>query len=191
VKDIIGKKGDYVLSLKENRPETHREAEELFEESGRGEPEYSEVTKDHGRIEKREARLSTDISWFAGKEQWEGLHGFGCIRSAWTVKGKTSTEHRYFLTSLSGTAGFARPVRTHWGIENKLHWTLDAAFREDCARNRKNHSAANLAVLRKITLNLLRLEPAEKYRPQKLSLSRKRLYASYNPEFLLTILLNL
>jgi hypothetical protein len=76
-------------------------------------------------------------------------------------------------------------------IKNKLYWTLDVAFREDYARNRKDHSAANLAVLRKITLNLIRLEPAEKYRTQKLSLNRKRLHASYNPVFLLNILLNL
>ena len=76
------KQGDYVLSLKENHPETSREVRELFEENGIGEPGYSEVTKDHGRIEKREAWLSTDISWFAGKQEWEGLKGFGCIRSS-------------------------------------------------------------------------------------------------------------
>jgi predicted transposase YbfD/YdcC len=75
------------------------------------------------------------------------------------VKGKTTTERWYFLTSLTGTAQIARPVRTHWGIENKLHWTLDVVFREDYAWNRKDHSAANLVVLRKITLNFIRLEP--------------------------------
>jgi predicted transposase YbfD/YdcC len=121
IKKGLKKKGDYVLSLKENHPETHREAAELFGESGLGEPEYSEVTKDHGRIEKREAWLSTDISWFAGKEQWEGLNGSGCICSSRTVQGKTTTGQRYFLTSLTGTTQFARSVRTHWGIENKLH----------------------------------------------------------------------
>jgi predicted transposase YbfD/YdcC len=97
------------------------------------------------------------------------LQGFGCIRSTRTVQGKTTTEHRYFLTSLSDIAQFARPVRTHWGIENKSHWTLDVVFREDYARNRKDHSAANLAVIRKITLNLIRLEPTEKYRTRESS----------------------
>jgi hypothetical protein len=76
-------------------------------------------------------------------------------------------------------------------MENKLHWTLDAAFREDYARNRKEHSAANLAVLRETTLNLIRLEASEKSGSQKLSLGRKRLYASYSQDFLLKILLNL
>jgi len=189
--DIIQKKGDYVLALKENHPEVYSEVEELFPEEELGKPEYTEVTKDHGRIEKREAWLNTDISWFEGKEDWPGLKGFGCIRSTRTVKEVTTVEYRYFLTSLTDTAQFAHSVRSHWGIENKLHWVLDVVFREDYARNRKDHSAANLAVLRKITLNLLRLEPTEKYQKQKLSLNRKRLYASYNPDFLLSILFNL
>jgi hypothetical protein len=90
-----------------------------------------------------------------------------------------------------GTPSFARSVRAHWGIENKLHWTLDVAFREDYARNRTDHSVANLAILRKITLNLIRLEPTEKFKRQKFSLGRKRRYAAYNPDFLLKILLNL
>jgi predicted transposase YbfD/YdcC len=190
-KDSISTKGEYVRSFKENYLETHREVQELFEERSMSEAGYSEATKDHGRAEKREARLSTDIPWFAGKKQWKGLQGFGCICSSRAVKGKTTTEQRYFLTSLAGAAQFSRSVRTYWGIENKLHWTLDVAFREGYARNRKDHSAADMAVLQKITLNLIRLEPTEKYRTQKRSLNRKRLYASYNPDFLLNILLNL
>jgi predicted transposase YbfD/YdcC len=190
-KDITTKKGDYVLSLKENHPEVYAEVRDLFDQTLLSEPGYTEITKDHGRIEKREAWLDTNLSWFAGQNQWAGLNGFGCIRSIRTVKNSTSIEYRYFLTSLADTAQFARSVRAHWGIENKLHWTLDVAFREDYARNRKDHSAANLAVLRKITLNLIRLEPTETYLKQKLSVNRKRLYASYNPEFLLKILLNL
>ncbi|MDR0628575.1 MAG: ISAs1 family transposase, partial [Treponema sp.] len=74
---------------------------------------------------------------------------------------------------------FACSVRSHGGIENKRHWVLDVVFREDGARNRKDHSAANRAILRKIPLNLLRLEPTEKYGKRKLSRNRKRLYASY------------
>ena len=189
--DITKGKGDYVLALKENHPETHAEVVSLFPENELGEAEYTETTKDHGRIEKREAWLYNDTSWFAGLKDWAGLKAFGCIRSSRTIKEITTTVYRYYLTSLTDTAQFARSVRAHWGIENKLHWTLDVAFREDYARNRKDHSAANLAVMRKITLNLIRLEPTEKYEKQKLSLNRKRLYASYNPEFLLKILLNL
>jgi predicted transposase YbfD/YdcC len=189
--DIIAGKGDYVLGLKGNHPEVHAEVEALFDPAELGEPEYSETTKDHGRIEKREAWLCTDLAWFAGLKFWPGLKAFGCIRSSRTVKEHTAVEYRYFLTSLSDTAQFARSVRAHWGIENKLHWALDVVFREDYARNRKDHSAANLAALRKIVLNLIRLEPTEKLGKQKLSLGRKRLYASYNPDYLLKILFNL
>ncbi|MDR2477433.1 MAG: hypothetical protein LBD18_06590, partial [Treponema sp.] len=77
-----------------NHPETCREVAVLFEESGLGEPEYSEETKDHGQVEKREAWLSADISWFAGKEQWKSLEGFGCIHSSRAVQGKTTTGQR-------------------------------------------------------------------------------------------------
>jgi predicted transposase YbfD/YdcC len=97
------------------------------------------------------------------------LAAFGCIRSRRTIGTRTTTECRSFLTSLTNTASFVQPVRAHGGIENKLHWTLDVAFREDYARNRKDHSAANLAILRKITLNLIRLEPTEKFKRQKFS----------------------
>jgi predicted transposase YbfD/YdcC len=189
--DIIQGKGDYVLALKENHPETYAEVSAVFDETDLGEPEYTEITKDHGRIEKREAWLNRDLTWFEGRENWSGLQAFGCIRSSRTVKEITTIEYRYFLTSLTDATQFARSVRAHWGIENKLHWTLDVVFREDYARNRKDHSAANLAVLRKITLNLLRLETTEKLGKQKLSLGRKRLYASYNPDFLLNVLCNL
>jgi predicted transposase YbfD/YdcC len=189
-KDIIQGKGGYVLSLKENHPETYAEVSALFPENELGEAGYTEIAKDHGRIEKREAWIWDDVSWFAGLKDWAGLKAFGCVRSSRTIKEVITTEYRYFLTSLTDAVQFARSVRAHWGIENKLHWALDAAFREDCARNRKDHSAANLAVLRKITLNLIRLEKTEKYGSQKFSLGRKRLYASYNPDFLFKILLN-
>jgi predicted transposase YbfD/YdcC len=70
----------------------------------------------------------------------------GCIRSIRTVKGVMTTEHRYYLTTLTEEGEFARSVRSHWGIENKLHWVLDVVFQEDYERNRKDHSAANLAI---------------------------------------------
>jgi predicted transposase YbfD/YdcC len=191
---IVAKRGGYTLALKENHPEIYEEARKLFEdidEPGCSFPRHTEVTKDHRRIEKREAWLCTDVSWFAGLAAWMGLMAMGCIRSTRTEKGVVTTELRYYLTTLTDAGEFARSVHSHRGIENKVHWVLDVAFREDYARNRKDHSAANLAIVRKITLNLLRLEPTEKYGKRKLSLNRKRLYASYKPDFLLKILCNL
>jgi predicted transposase YbfD/YdcC len=185
--DVIQGKGDYVLAPKENHPETRGEVTALFPENERGETEYSEVTKDHGRIEKREAWLWNDVSWFAGLKDWAGLKAFGCVRSSRTIKEITTTECRCFLASPTDATQCAHSVRAHWGTGNKLHWALDVAFREDYARNCKDH----LAALRKITLNLIWLETNEKYGNQKFSLGRKRLYASYSPDFLINILLNL
>jgi predicted transposase YbfD/YdcC len=115
----------------------------------------------------------------------------GCIRSTRAVQGKVAPEIRYYLRALTEVAAFASSVRSHWGIENRLHWVLDVVFWKDYARNRKDHSVANLTLLQKIALNLIRLEPTEKYRTRKFSFNRKRLYASYEPDFLLKILLSL
>jgi predicted transposase YbfD/YdcC len=190
----VAQQGGYTRALNETHPEVYAEAPELFEDIGKSSssfPLYKDITKDQRRIEKREMRLCTDLSWFAGLTAWAGLMAMGCIRSTRAVKGKVTTEIWYYLTTLMEVTAFVRSVRTHWGIENKLHWVLDVVFREDYARNRKDHSAANLTLLRKITLNLIRLEPTEKYGIRKFSRNRKRLYASYEPDFLLKILLNL
>ena len=187
----MSKHGGYTRALQGNHPEGEEEARELFADIGEPEcsfPPHTEVTKDHGRVEKREAWLCPDLSWFSGIAAWAGLMAMGGIRFTRTVQGTVTTELRYYLTTLTE---FARSVRSHWGIENKLHGILDVVFREDGTRNRKDHRAANLAIIRKIPLNLLRLEPTEKYAKRKLSLNRKRLYASYKPEFLLKILFNL
>jgi predicted transposase YbfD/YdcC len=153
----------YTLVLKKNHPEVYAEAQELFEgiykPSCSVPPAYTDVAKDHGRIEKREAWLCADLSWFVA---WAGLMAMDCIRSRRTVKGTVTTEIRYYLTTLTEAAAFARSVRPHGGIKNRLHWILDVVFREAYARNRKDHSTANLTLLRKITLNLIRLEPMEK-----------------------------
>ena len=92
--------------------------------------------------------------------------------------GKTLTETRFYITSLPpDPAQLARAVRAHWSIENNLHWTLDVTFREDECRVRKDHSARNLAMIRRAVLNMLRREPS------KISLKRKRLKAAMNQEF--------
>ena len=188
---IVEGKGEYVLALKGNHPQVYAEAVSLFEHHTLPPDAFSvttDLSKDHGRIEKREAYLCTDLSWFADREKWSDLGGIGCIKSQRTVGQNTSTETRYYLTSLTDVDTFARSVRTHWGIENKLHWTLDVAYREDFAHVRKDHAPANMAVIRKIALNLLRLEPTEKLHNKKLSIARKQLYASRNQDFLLNIL---
>jgi predicted transposase YbfD/YdcC len=120
---------------------------------------------DHGRIEVRTYWHSTDISWFADRQRWPGLGGFGMvIAERTTAEGKTSVERRYYITSFStgGVERFARACRGHWSIENRLHWVLDIAFDEDHSRTRKGHAAENLASIRHVALNLLKQEKTAK-----------------------------
>lgn len=100
------------------------------------------------------------------------------------VKGKISTQTRFFITSLESKAKlFAKAVRKHWGIENSLHWVLDVIFNEDYSRSRKDNSAHNLAVLRKIAINLIKAQ-----KNTKGSIRVKRLRAALEPDFLLNVL---
>ncbi len=106
------------------------------------------------------------------------------VEATRTVAGETTVEQRVYLSSLQPEAvQFARAVRNHWGIENRLHWTLDVTFHEDQSRLRTGHGPENFAVLRHIALNLLREEPSTK------SMPRKRLACALNPDSLLKVLL--
>ncbi len=119
-----------------------------------------------------------------GPMAWPGLQSIGMVEATRTRARETSVEQRFYLTSLKADAPeFAHAVRNHWGIEKGLHWTLDVPFREEQSRLRKGHGAENFAVLRHITLNLLRQEPSKK------SMPRKRLACALDPEYLLKVVL--
>ena len=123
--------GDYVLALKRNQPELDAGVREYFEAAreddyGRPEIENEETSEEgHGRIEHRSYFLSTDLSSLSGVEKWGGLKGIGLVESERHSGGRISIEQRYFITSLDDVKLFQRAVRSHWGIENKLHWRLD------------------------------------------------------------------
>ena len=140
--------------------------------------------KGHGRIEIREYYLETEIEWLYQKPKWEGLKGIGEVKSKVYEKGEWREETRYFITSLVDVESFAKAVRAHWGIENSLHWCLDVVFKEDSNRTRKDHSAENFSVIRRIALNVLKKIPI------KMSLNRKRRKCHYDPDFLADVLLN-
>ena len=117
----------------------------------------------HGRIETRDDWVTEKIQWFADKADWEGLRSVGMVAATRQIGGQISTERRYFLSSLPTQANrFARAVRTHWGIENSLHWILDVALSEDQCRVRKGYAAQNLAALRGMSLNLLKNDSQKK-----------------------------
>ena len=121
------------------------------------------VEKDHGRIETRRCFAFDQLDCLAKPEQWPGLKSFAVIESERTINGKTSLEHRFYISSLPADAQrLARAVRSHWAVENSLHWCLDVVFADDQMRARTGHAAHNLAVLRHITLNLIRLDPVKR-----------------------------
>ena len=166
VEKIAEKEAEYVISLKGNQQSIHRDVKEFFEHPcddaycqyyniQRG--EYT-IEIGHGRIEKRTRYLCGNSDWLSEKDEWKNLNGVGMLVCERTVKktGKKSVEQRYFLTSLKDVHKAAFAMRAHWGIENNLHWVLDAILDEDYCLVRKDNAAANLSVLRKIVLNILK-----------------------------------
>jgi predicted transposase YbfD/YdcC len=124
------------------------------------------------------------LDWFADKDKWEGLRSVGMVESTREVGGMVSVERRYYLSSLKvDVQTFARAVRGHWSIENKLHWVMDVCFREDQSRARQGYAAENLATLRRLALNLLKRE-----KTKKRGIRGKQLNASWDHPYLLRLL---
>jgi len=192
-KQIRDKKADYVLALKDNHKNLHRRAKSFFKEHEKNNfadprvESYKTSEKDHGRFEERSYYFTTEINCLLPFEDWSDLHSVGMVVARRTIKGKTSTQTRYYISSLkeNSIADFSRAVRVHWGIENKLHWILDVCMREDQSRVRKNYAAQNFAALRKIALNLIKLDKT----PKK-SFRLKKYRASLLPEYALSCLVN-
>ena len=155
VEKIIKKKADYAIGLKQNQPALYKDTEDYFNEFCDDIPMRSTLDKGHGRIEKREYQLLTELSWLEQKDEWEGLKGLGCVKSTVIEKGETREFTRYFITSLTDLDEFADSVRKHWAIENNLHWCLDVIFKEDASRARKGNSPLVLNIMRKIALKLV------------------------------------
>jgi predicted transposase YbfD/YdcC len=189
-KKITEQEADYVFSLKGNQTSLHEDVR-LYFEAAKQEPHLydgvsSYVTKEkgHGRIERREYSLETRIDWLTQKAEWENMKAIGKVHSKVEVSGKIAEETRYFITSLTYVKDFANAARSHWGVENSLHWCLDVVFHEDACRTRKDNSAENFSVIRRIALNILKNYPA------KMSLARKRRKCEYDADFMADVLLS-
>lgn len=156
------KNNGYVLAVKGNQPELEKDAVDFFEiEGGESRRTFETFDKGHGRIERRTYTLDTDIGWFAGRKEWAGLAAFGKCGSRVTVTktGKETSETRYFITTLTDVERFAEAVRSHWAIENNLHWSLDVIFREDDSPVIERNTAENLAIIRRIIYNRIKMQP--------------------------------
>jgi predicted transposase YbfD/YdcC len=159
---VIDQGANYVLALKGNQETLHDDVRRFLDDPETALATASETDKGHGRIETRTAGLSTDIKWLQESHDWPGLKAIGKITATREINGRTTVESRCYLLSQAFTPEcFNAIVRSHWSIENQLHWVLDVVMDEDQARNRKNHGPENLALLRKLALNLAKLEPSK------------------------------
>lgn len=192
-KAVMAGGGDYILSVKENQGKLCEDLQYLFAVEGamgtnRLPGSHAKtVNKGHGRIESRECWAIDQpeyVSFLRQHERWAGLPSLVRIISERRIGDKVQTETRYFISSLPADArAILKAKRSHWKIENQVHWILDVAFREDESRVRKEHAAENLAVLRHIALNLLKNEKSAKG-----GIHAKRLQAAWNTDYLLTVL---
>jgi len=180
---ITSEKADYVLSLKENHPDLYNDVKFYFANETVKKRTVTQ-NKGHGRTEKREYYLETNITWLHNRGEWTNLNGIGMVKSTVCEKDKIREETRYFITSLLSVDLFAKAVRAHWGIENSLHWCLDVVFHEDDCQIRNANVAENFAVIRHIAANIL------KNYPVKMSLARKRRKCQYDADFMADVLLS-
>ena len=176
---IREREADYILSVKENHPTLADSLRDFFV-SFRVAPEktphtaFETIEKDHGRIEQRRCFAFDQLDCLYRPEQWPGLQSFAVIESQRTIRGKTTLEHRYYISSLPADAQrISNAVRQHWSVENRLHWCMDVIFADDQMRTRTGYAAHNLAVLKQLTMNLIRLDPI----PRKGGIKVRRLIA--------------
>lgn len=193
---IVGQGADYVLALKDNHPALHERVRLAFADAraaaGTTLPlaelaPHTTTDKNHGRIERRRCLAIGDPDYLAYVDPdhaWPNLRSVVLIESTRRMGEAVTTEARHYLSSLPADAAtLARAIRSHWGIENRLHWVLDVAFREDDSRVRVGHAPENLAIIRHFALNLLRQE-----RSQRSGLATKRLRAALDDTYLRTVL---
>jgi predicted transposase YbfD/YdcC len=187
---IRGKGADYLLALKDNWPTLADEVRLFFEREPDSAFEVHDSTDgDHGRIEVRRHRVSHDIAWlasdrrFPGEPRFPDLAMLGMVEAEVERHGKTSRSRRYYISSAKLTAAqFARAVRAHWGIENRLHWVMDVVFHDDLVRLRTDNGPANMAIVRHTARNLIQSIP------DKASLKVRRKTLAWDDDYLLQTL---
>ena len=182
---IISGGADYILALKANQGNLLEETEDSFRFLDAASVNQ-ETDAGHGRVERRVCTVVNDLTMIEQKEQWEGLKCLVRIQAEGYIKSteKTENETRYYISSLPTDAALLnKSIRSHWGIENKLHWSIDVAFNEDNSRKRAGHAAQNFSLLNRIALNLLKNEISTKR-----GIKGKRLKAAWSNEYLKKII---
>ena len=188
VDKIVEQGGDYVLALKGNQGELSDEVKLLFQQQKHSELKeqtVEEVNTGHGRIETRRCRpIAINKKWLTTSTRWNKLKTIIEIKSIREIDNVATTESRYYISSLPLDAKKAADaVRSHWAVENKLHWVLDVSFREDESRIRRGNGAEVMSTLRRLTLNLLKANTTS-----KASIKRKRKIALMDEKLLTEII---
>jgi predicted transposase YbfD/YdcC len=181
---IVEQGADYVLGLKGNQSSLHESVEDSFTFAPKADFKHvkhgylEEVDNEHGRLEIRRYWITEDLCTLPRTALWKGLCSIGMVERECLEGESRSVERRYFINSIAANANaFAHAVRSHWGIENRLHWRLDVVFREDENRIRKGNAPAIMTAIRHLCLNLFQHEPS------KLSIKKKRLKAGWDDDF--------
>ena len=187
---IVEQGGDYVLALKGNQGNLFEDVEQIFEQAFSTNFKNIEYdfyeTNDvgHGRVEQRRCWSLGQVEWLIDAEKWAQFTSIARIESVRDCEGKISREVRYYISSLAPDAQrLAEAIRTHWSVENPLHWVLDIAFREDESRIRNGHAPENFTLLRHLAVSALNQE-----KTAKVGIKNKRLKAGWDDDYLLKVL---
>ena len=186
---ILDKKADYVLALKGNQSTLREDVEVFAAEQKANDFKDTKVSRhqtvdgDHGRIETRTYTAIHDVAWLQERHDWPGLRGVVMVESTREIGDKIERETRFYITSLVLLASALGPIiRSHWAVENSLHWVMDMIFRDDECRIRTDNAPANFTTLKHMAHNLIRLAPG------KDSLRLKRKVAAWDDEFLASLI---
>jgi len=187
---ILDKEADYILSMKGNQGNMHKDIARFFKKQKRAKSKnitmccHKKKEKSHGRNEARKVTVCTDVAWLQKRHDWPGLKSIIVVEySSKTKAGKSRKETRYYISSLQKEAEFmASAIRDHWGVENGLHWVMDMVFRDDECRIRKGNAPANFATIKHVASNLLRLAKG------KISMRQKRHKAAWSETYLMELL---
>ena len=186
---ILHQKADYVLALKGNQGTLCEDVEVFAEEQKANGFKDTKVSRhetvdgDHGRIETRTYTAFHDVAWLQERHDWPGLQGVVMVESTREIGEKIERETRFYITSLVWLAHQLGPVvRSHWAIENSLHWVMDMIFRDDECRVRTNHAPANFTTIKHMAHNLMQKAPG------KDSMRLRRKTASWDDDYLASLL---
>ena len=188
-KTIIDKKADYVLALKGNQGSLRDDVELFVAEQKARDFQDTTISRDqtvegdHGRIETRTTTVIHDVAWLQQRHHWPGLKAIVIVDSLREIDGKIERETRLYITSLLLLAAqLGGIVRSHWAVENSLHWVMDMVFRDDECRVRTDHAPANFTTIKHMALNVLRNAKS------KDSLRLRRKVAAWDDDFLASLI---